>query len=75
MARSVIGRKNGMLLYMDIHEIEGATADDLARAHAADVQIQEQYGVERHKYWFNERSEKVTRLGRRGGFRACRPGL
>jgi len=48
-----------MPLYMDIHEIDGATADDLAQAHAADVQIQEQYGVEYHKYWFNEQTGKV----------------
>jgi len=48
-----------MPLYIDIHQIDGATADDLAMAHAADVQVQEQYGVEYHKYWFNEKSGKV----------------
>jgi class 3 adenylate cyclase len=48
-----------MPLYMDIHEIDGATADDLAIAHAADVHVQDQYGVEYHKYWFNEQTGKV----------------
>jgi class 3 adenylate cyclase len=44
---------------MDIHEIDGATAEDLAVAHAADVRVQAQYGVEYHKYWFNEQTGKV----------------
>ncbi len=48
-----------MPLYMDIHEVDGATADDLAKAHAADVHIQQQFGVEYHRYWFNEQSGKV----------------
>jgi class 3 adenylate cyclase len=48
-----------MPLYMDIHEVDGATEDDLAVAHAADVKIQEKYGVEYHKYWFNKEKGKV----------------
>lgn len=48
-----------MPLFMDIHEIEGATAEDLAVAHAADVHVQQQYGVEYHKYWFNQQTGKV----------------
>jgi len=44
---------------MDIHEVDGASAEDLARAHAADVKVQEQYGVEYHKYWFNKEKGKV----------------
>jgi class 3 adenylate cyclase len=48
-----------MPLYVDIHEIAGATAEDLARAHAADVGIQQQYGVEYHKYWFNAQTGKI----------------
>ena len=45
-----------MPMYMDIHEIRGATAQDVAKAHSADVETQRKYGVEYHKYWFNERS-------------------
>jgi class 3 adenylate cyclase len=48
-----------MPMYMDIHEIKGATADDLMRAHLADMALQGKYGVEYHKYWFNESNGKV----------------
>jgi class 3 adenylate cyclase len=48
-----------MPMYMDIHEIRGATAEDVAKAHAADVETQSKYGVEYHKYWFNESCGKI----------------
>jgi class 3 adenylate cyclase len=48
-----------MPLYMDIHKVEGATADDLAKAHAADLNVQDSLGVECVKYWFNEGCGKV----------------
>lgn len=49
-----------MPLYMDIHKLEaGATFEDVAKAHAADVETQKKYGVEYHKYWFNESAGKV----------------
>jgi class 3 adenylate cyclase len=48
-----------MPMYMDIHEVHGATADDVARAHAADEQTQQKYGVVYHKYWFNESRGKI----------------
>ena len=48
-----------MPLYMDIHKVPGATANDLAQAHAADMQVQEGLGVCCVKYWFNESSGKV----------------
>ena len=48
-----------MPMYMDIHEVHGATAEDVARAHVADVQTQEKYGVVYHKYWFNESRGKI----------------
>ena len=48
-----------MPMYMDIHEMKGATRDDLAKAHAADMKIQGQYGVEYHRYWLNEATGKV----------------
>jgi hypothetical protein len=44
---------------MDIHKVPGATADDLAKAHAADMHVQEGLGVECVKYWFNESCGKV----------------
>ena len=48
-----------MPLYMDIHEIHGATAEEVAKAHAADLETQRKYGVEYIKYWFNESRGKV----------------
>ena len=48
-----------MPMYMDIHNMPGATREDLAKAHAADMQVQGQYGVEYHKYWLNEATGKV----------------
>ena len=48
-----------MPMYMDIHEIHGATADDVAKAHTADLETQRKYDVEYLKYWFNERRGKI----------------
>jgi class 3 adenylate cyclase len=48
-----------MPMYMDIHEIQGATAEAVAKAHSADVETQKKYGVEYHKYWLNESTGKI----------------
>ena len=48
-----------MPLFMDIHTVEGATADDLAKAHEADLEVQNRHSVECLKYWFNEDCGKV----------------
>ena len=48
-----------MPLYIDIHELGNVTAEDVAKAHAADVKLQGQYGVEYLKYWFNESCGKA----------------
>src|SRR5262245_12126599 len=48
-----------MPLYMDIHEVRGATPDDVARAHAADMERQSGRDVEYIKYWFNEGKGKI----------------
>jgi len=46
--------------YMDIHEIPGGvTAEDVAKAHAHDVEVQGKYGVSYHKYWVNEKAGKI----------------
>jgi class 3 adenylate cyclase len=45
---------------MDIHELpEGTTVDDVAKAHVADLEAQEKYGVQYLKYWVNEGCGKV----------------
>ncbi len=48
-----------MPLYMDIHTAHGVTADDVAKAHIADLETQQKYGVEYLKYWFNETRGKI----------------
>jgi class 3 adenylate cyclase len=48
-----------MPVFMDIHEVHGATPEDIAKAHYADVNTQESFGVEYVKYWFNEDKGKV----------------
>ena len=49
-----------MPLYMDVHhKVEGLTAEAVAEAHRKDLEVQGQYGVTYHKYWFDEGSGKV----------------
>ncbi len=49
-----------MPLYIDIHKLPaGTTLEDVASAHAADMETQKKYGVEYHKYWLNESAGKV----------------
>jgi class 3 adenylate cyclase len=45
---------------MDIHNLpEGTTLEDVAKAHAKDMETQRKYGVEYTKYWLNEKAGKV----------------
>lgn len=49
-----------MPTYMDIHEIPGGVSpEDVAKAHAQDVEVQDKYGVSYHKYWVNEKEGKI----------------
>jgi len=48
-----------MPLYMDIHDVTGASAQEVADAHRADLEVQQKYGVDYLKYWFNESRGKV----------------
>jgi class 3 adenylate cyclase len=49
-----------MPLYMDIHNLpEGTTPEDVAKAHAKDMETQKKYGVEYTKYWVSESGKKV----------------
>jgi class 3 adenylate cyclase len=45
---------------MDIHNLpEGTTMEDIAKAHAKDMETQRKYGVEYTKYWVNEKAGKL----------------
>ncbi|HEV3109844.1 MAG TPA: nickel-binding protein [Candidatus Binataceae bacterium] len=48
-----------MPLYMDIHNLQGATVEEIAKAHAADLEVQGKYHVQYLKYWFNESQGKA----------------
>lgn len=50
-----------MTLFMDVHNSlpDGATAADVAAAHAEDLKIQEQYGVKYLNYWVDSTGGKV----------------
>jgi hypothetical protein len=45
--------------FIDIHDIPGVTADAVVDAHAADVRVQEAYGVNYRHYWVDEKAGKV----------------
>lgn len=48
-----------MPLYMDVHKLDGATAEDVVVAHLKDLEVQDKYGVKYVTYWFNEAAGKV----------------
>lgn len=49
-----------MPLYMDVHNLGGAvTVDDVAKAHAADVERQDEHGVSYLRYWVAEEQGKI----------------
>lgn len=44
---------------MDMHDLPGVKAADVAGAHMADVKVQEKYGVNYKHYWVDEAAGKV----------------
>ena len=50
-----------MPLFMDVHNQlpKGATAQDVAGAHEADLRTQEKFGVRYINYWVDEKAGKV----------------
>ncbi len=49
-----------MPLYMDMHNIDGGvSAADVAKAHAADLEKQGEYGVDYKSYWVDEKGGKI----------------
>jgi hypothetical protein len=43
-----------MALFLDMHKVEGATAEAVAELHKKDLETQGQYGVTYLKYWIDE---------------------
>ena len=49
-----------MPLYMDVHHLgEPVTVDDVAKAHLADLQHQDKYGVKYLRYWVDEAKGEI----------------
>jgi class 3 adenylate cyclase len=48
-----------MPLFIDVHELSGATTDQIAAAHVRDTAIQGDYGVTYVKWWLNPAGGKV----------------
>ncbi len=48
-----------MPLYLDVHHIEGVTAEAVESAHKLDLAVQEKHGVKYMKYWLNEEAGTV----------------
>ena len=50
-----------MPLFMDVHNKlpDGATADDVAGAHARDLEVQGKHGVNYKSYWVDEANGKA----------------
>lgn len=49
-----------MAQYMDIHHhVEGLTDEAVAGAHQRDLEVQEKYGVNYLKYWYDKATGKV----------------
>ena len=72
-----------MALFMDVHNLAGpVTGEDVAKAHAADLQTQDEHGVHYLRYWVDEEQGKIFCLvdapergrGRHRAPRGARPG-
>src|SRR5437660_5477821 len=50
---------DNMPLYMDVHNLQGATTIQIDQAHSADLAEQGKYGVKYLKYWFDEGKGKA----------------
>lgn len=48
-----------MPLYMDFHQFESITVEDVVNAHLADRSVQKKFGVKYHQFWVNEDSGSV----------------
>ena len=49
-----------MPLYMDIYRnVEGLTPEAVADAHKKDLEVQDEYGVKYHRYWYNDETGEV----------------
>jgi hypothetical protein len=48
-----------MPLYMDVHDLGEVSMADVAKAHEADLAVQDGHGVNYLRYWVDEQNGKV----------------
>lgn len=48
-----------MPLFMDRHDVPGATAEDVAAAHVSDLEVAGRFGVQFFSYWFDHKDGAV----------------
>jgi hypothetical protein len=48
-----------MPLFMDVHNVPGVKADDVAKAHQEDLRVQGEHGVDYRQYWVDEANGKI----------------
>jgi hypothetical protein len=48
-----------MPLFMDVHNVPGVKAEDVAKAHEEDLKIQAEHGVDYRSYWVDETNGKI----------------
>ncbi|HEX7995636.1 MAG TPA: DUF4242 domain-containing protein [Streptosporangiaceae bacterium] len=49
-----------MPLFMDVHDVPGGVAmEDVAKAHIADLQTQDEYDVRYLRYWVDENAGRI----------------
>jgi hypothetical protein len=59
MIQGTRDKEDAVPRYMDIHDLPGVKAEDVAKAHEADLRVQGQYGVDYLEYWVDEDDGKV----------------
>jgi len=60
-----------MPLFMDYHQFEGITVEEVKKAHIADLSVQHKYGVTYHQFWVNEKAGSVFCLMEGPDMHAC----
>jgi hypothetical protein len=48
-----------MPLFMDVHNVPGVKAEDVAKAHEEDLRVQGEHGVDYKSYWVDEANGKI----------------
>jgi len=59
MAASACHAGESRRLFMDVHELDSVTAAAVADAHARDLAVQDEYGVNFIRYWVDEANARV----------------